>query len=111
VPPPDRPLTAEALEIYQREYRSQLADRIRPLVRHAIRYWELTLLMVERTGIETVERAWVERTRADLERARQLLLGPTEASPPTAPGEPQPASALGSPVSTRSAPSEVTATQ
>jgi hypothetical protein len=40
-------------------------------VRHAIRYWELTLLMVERTGVDT---QWAVRTRAELDRARQLLV-------------------------------------
>ncbi len=72
VPPPPREMSPEALEIYRNSYRSQLAERVRPLVRHAIRYWELTLLMIERTGVQS---EWVERTRADLERARQRLLG------------------------------------
>jgi tetratricopeptide (TPR) repeat protein len=81
VPPPSREMSPDALEIYRREYRGQLADRVRPLMRHAIRYWELTLLMVERTGVEPLEREWVERTRTELERARELLVGPTSASP------------------------------
>jgi tetratricopeptide (TPR) repeat protein len=75
VPPPPRELSPEAMELYRREYRRQLADRVRPLVRHAIRYWELTLLMVERTRVEAAAAEWVERTRSDLERARRLLLG------------------------------------
>ena len=45
--------------------------RIRPLLRHAIHYWELTLLMGERTGVRT---EWLERTRADLGRMRSTLL-------------------------------------
>jgi tetratricopeptide (TPR) repeat protein len=72
VPPPPQEMGPEALEIYRSSYRSQLAERVRPLVRHAIRYWELTLLMIERTGVQS---EWVERTRADLEQARQRLLG------------------------------------
>ena len=71
-PPPGREMGPDALAIYQREYRSQLAERVRPLMRHAIRYWELTLLMVERTGVRS---EWVERTRTQLDRARQRLLG------------------------------------
>jgi len=77
VPPPSRELAPEAIDLYRREYRSQLAERIRPLIRHAIRYWELTLLMVERTGVESAARHWVDRTRAELEEARRLLLGTT----------------------------------
>ncbi|UJR81830.1 tetratricopeptide repeat protein [Sandaracinus amylolyticus] len=100
-PPPDRPLTGDALEIYRREYRGQLADRVRPLVRHAIRYWELTLLMVERTGVRS---DWVERTRTELDRARQLLLGG-----PLSDTEPEPARALGSPSDTPDRPSTSTA--
>jgi tetratricopeptide (TPR) repeat protein len=99
VPPPTRPMSPEALALYQREYRAQLADRVRPLMRHAIRYWELTLMMVERTGVEPLEREWVERTRADLEQARLRLLGrsPTEAVR-TAHHTEDPARALGSPI-------------
>lgn len=55
-------------------YRDKLANMLRPLLRHAIRYWELTLLMVERTGVKT---DWTERIRADLERTRQLLIEQT----------------------------------
>ena len=82
VPPPPRPLAPAAVQIYERSYREQLAERVRPLVRHAIRYWELTLLMVERTGVEPVERGWVDQTRADLSRARRVLLGAQVASSP-----------------------------
>ncbi len=72
-PPPAHALGPEAMEIYEQEFREALAERVRPLVRHAIRYWELTLMMVERTGVRT---AWADRVRADLEHARTLLLGP-----------------------------------
>lgn len=87
IPPPSREMSPEGLEVYRREYREQLAARVRPLVRHAIRYWELTLLMVERTGVEPLEREWVARTRNDLERARRRLLGPVtaDASAPSIP--------------------------
>lgn len=52
-------------------YPQELAKLIKPLLRHAIRYWELTLMMVERTGVQT---DWAEATRKDLERTRSLLL-------------------------------------
>lgn len=71
VPPPPRPMTENQLALYQESYRSQLRDRVRPLVRHAIRYWELTLTMVERTGVQT---EWTARVRHDLEATRGLLL-------------------------------------
>jgi tetratricopeptide (TPR) repeat protein len=71
VPPPPRPMTEEQQVLYRESYRSQLRDRVRPLVRHAIRYWELTLTMVERTGVES---EWTPRVRADLEATRAMLL-------------------------------------
>jgi tetratricopeptide (TPR) repeat protein len=52
-------------------YPQELAKLIKPLLRHAIRYWELTLMMVERTGVQT---EWAATTRQDLERTRSLLL-------------------------------------
>lgn len=52
-------------------YRQELAKLIKPLVRHAIRYWEVTLLLLERTGFQS---EWTAQTRVDLERVRQLLL-------------------------------------
>jgi len=72
-PPPAHDLDPDAMAIYEREFREALAERVRPLVRHAIRYWELTLMMVDRTGAHT---AWADRVRADLEHARAILLGP-----------------------------------
>ena len=60
-------LSPGAKEIYPQE----LAKLIKPLLRHAIRYWELTLMMVERTGVDT---PWAPQTRADLERVKTLLL-------------------------------------
>lgn len=60
-------LSPGARELYPQE----LAKLIKPLLRHAIRYWELTLMMVERTGVQT---EWAEKTRNDLERTKKLLL-------------------------------------
>jgi hypothetical protein len=60
-------LSPGAKEVYPQE----LSKLIKPLLRHAIRYWELTLMMVERTGVQT---PWAERTKTDLERVRALLL-------------------------------------
>ena len=71
VPPPASALSDAVLAIYRDEYRAELRSRVEPLVRHAIRYWELTLLMVERTGVRT---EWAERTRAELDRAHVLLV-------------------------------------
>lgn len=74
VPPPEHELGPEAMELYRARFREELTSRVRPLVRHAIQYWELTLMMVERTGASG---EWVDRTRAELERARTELLGGT----------------------------------
>jgi tetratricopeptide (TPR) repeat protein len=52
-------------------YREELAKLIKPLIRHAIRYWELTLMFMERTNIKG---AWADKTASDLERVRKLLL-------------------------------------
>jgi tetratricopeptide (TPR) repeat protein len=71
VPAPDRELSDEAMAVYRDEYRAELRARVEPLIRHAIRYWELTLLMVERTAVDT---QWAQRTRSELERARTLLI-------------------------------------
>lgn len=79
-------LSPGAKEVYPQE----LAKLIKPLLRHAIRYWELTLMMVERTGVRT---DWAEKTRADLERTRALMLEqPAGAGglPPPAPPSPSP---------------------
>jgi tetratricopeptide (TPR) repeat protein len=60
-------LSEGAKEVYPKE----LAKLIKPLLRHAIRYWELTLMMAERTGAQG---EWVDKTRGDLERVRALML-------------------------------------
>lgn len=52
-------------------YHEELAKLIKPLIRHAIRYWELTLMFMERTQVKG---AWADKTKADLERVRALLL-------------------------------------
>jgi tetratricopeptide (TPR) repeat protein len=52
-------------------YHQELAKLIKPLIRHAIRYWELTQMFIERTGIQT---AWAGKIKTDLERVRALLL-------------------------------------
>jgi tetratricopeptide (TPR) repeat protein len=70
VPPPSEEMSDQQLAMYRDAYRATLRARVEPLVRHAIRYWELTLLMVERTGGGT---QWAIRTRSELDRARQLL--------------------------------------
>ncbi len=71
VPPPSEPLERELREVYEQEYRTSLARLVKPLIRHSIRYWELTLVMVERTGVQS---EWTERIRQDLDRARARLL-------------------------------------
>ena len=70
-PPPRNPLPGGTEGVYEHEYRLELARLVKPLLRHSIRYWELTLMMVERTGVRT---DWAERVREDLERARTRLL-------------------------------------
>ena len=75
VPDPTRPMTEEEKAIFDEEYRTYLARLVKPLIRHSIRYWELTLMMVERTGVET---EWTEKIRDDLERARNRLLAQPE---------------------------------
>lgn len=98
-PPPSQPLEGELLQVYEDEYRTSLARLVKPLVRHAIRYWELTLLMVERAGLQS---EWTDRIRVDLERARARLLEQPEgpeglpASPPEPTARP-PASPPGTP--------------
>ncbi|MEM6957639.1 MAG: hypothetical protein AAF645_18235 [Myxococcota bacterium] len=76
VPPPaaeqGRPtLSGEELAYYEEQYRLSLASLAKPLIRHSIRYWELTLVMVERTGVDT---EWSARIHEDLEAARARLL-------------------------------------
>ena len=69
-------------------YRDELAKLVKPLIRHAIRYWELTQMFIERTGIQT---PWAEKIKTDLERVRGLLLE----QPPGPGGLPSAAPAAG----------------
>jgi tetratricopeptide (TPR) repeat protein len=80
-PPPRRPLPPGTEAAYEEEYRMELARMLKPLVRHAIRYWELTLMMVERTAVRS---AWTDRIREDLARARTRLLAQPSDAPPEA---------------------------
>lgn len=52
-------------------YHEELAKLIKPLIRHAIRYWEMTLMFIERAGVKTT---WSDKTKTDLARVRTLLL-------------------------------------
>lgn len=79
--PPNHTLTGENLALFGREYHRRLREMVRPLLTHAIRYWELTLMMVERSGVHT---EWDDHARADLERVRASLLAETPGAP-TAP--------------------------
>lgn len=71
VPPEDPPLTGEDLEVFTEAYRRTMASEIEPLLRHAIRYWELTLVMVDRTAIDS---EWEARIETALEETRELLI-------------------------------------
>lgn len=75
VPPPQGELPESDLPRYREEYREYLARLVKPLIRHSIRFWELTLLMIERTSVNT---EWTTRIRSDLERARERLLAQPE---------------------------------
>ncbi|HJL17552.1 MAG TPA: hypothetical protein RMH99_17925 [Sandaracinaceae bacterium LLY-WYZ-13_1] len=112
IPPPQRELAEADMPVYEEEYRHELADHVRPLMRHAIRYWELTLMMVERTGVET---EWAERAQEDLERMRTLLLEDTDpetedegaaesGEPQASEGEGEPQAVLQLPTSLRAGP-------
>lgn len=59
--------------VYEEEYRGRLRELARPLLRHAVRYWELTLLMVERTRSPG---PWSDRIRESLEALRARTLDP-----------------------------------
>ncbi len=80
--PPE--LSAPEREVYFEELRRQ----IRPLVEKAIRVWERTILMAERTGIRN---EWVARTGQELERVRRMAAGlPAPAPPPPSAPAPRP---------------------
>ena len=82
--PVPKSLKGEAEAVYHEE----LAKLIKPLIRHAIRYWEMTLMFIERTGMKT---PWAEKTKSDLVRVRALLLE----QPPGEGGLPPSAAAAG----------------
>jgi tetratricopeptide (TPR) repeat protein len=79
-------------------YHDELASLIKPLIRHAIRYWELTQMFIERTGIQTT---WAEKIKTDLERVRGMLLN-QPAGPGGLPSTPPPAQP---PADTKTSPS------
>jgi hypothetical protein len=85
VPEPPERLPPGTEETFRQEYRTELARTITPLIRNAIRYWELTLLMVERTGVQN---AWTRRLAEDLDRARRRLLAQPGIGPPASPRPP-----------------------
>jgi tetratricopeptide (TPR) repeat protein len=78
-------------------YHQELAKLIKPLIRHAIRYWEMTLMFIERTGMKT---SWADKTKLDLARVRALLLE----QPPGEGGLPPSAAAPGAAPPSESAP-------
>jgi tetratricopeptide (TPR) repeat protein len=95
-PVPPRPdLSAELRAVFAEEYRKNLREMVKPLLQHAIRYWEMTLMMVERTGVRT---EWTERTRADLSRVQGALLADIPGGvPATSTGAPGPDAATAQP--------------
>jgi tetratricopeptide (TPR) repeat protein len=75
VPEPESEMSSEERTAFRQEYRTTLARVVKPLIRHAIRFWESTLLMVERTGVQS---EWALQARQDLELARSRLLDQPE---------------------------------
>jgi len=70
----------------EKVYHEELAKLIKPLIRHAIRYWEMTLMFIERTGMKTT---WGEKTKTDLARVRALLLEQPAGDGGLPPAQPQ----------------------
>ncbi len=66
-----------AREVYQR----RTAERLRPLLQGALRAWEATMAMAQRTGI--ADNAWVHRAADALDNLRALILGGGSATPRT----------------------------
>lgn len=64
------PVPASLPKQVQSVYREELAKFVKPLIRHAIRYWEMTLMMIERTGVKT---DWAAKANLDLDRVRALM--------------------------------------
>ncbi len=95
VPPPKLEFSAAEMAVYEEEYRKELRKKIAPLVKHAVRYWELTMMMLERTGIES---EWKDKIQAGLDRVREQSLHdqmpgaqPLDTPPRNLPKEPPPA--------------------
>ncbi|MCB9666714.1 MAG: hypothetical protein H6715_01170 [Myxococcales bacterium] len=79
----EAPMPSDIQATDQKVYRDELKALIRPLVQHAVRYWELTLRMIERTGVRS---EWTLRVRRDLNRVRERLMelvGPALEEPST----------------------------
>jgi hypothetical protein len=89
----------------EKVYHDELAKLIKPLIRHAIRYWEMTLMFIERTGMKTT---WGEKTKTDLARVRALLLEQPAGDGGLPPAQPQ-AAAKALPASQPGAPTSVAA--
>jgi tetratricopeptide (TPR) repeat protein len=85
-------------------YHEELAKLIKPLIRHAIRYWEMTQMFIERTGITT---SWALKIKSDLDRVRALLLEQPEGPGglPTAPASAEGAARSGAAGASAGAPS------
>lgn len=110
-PVPPRPdLSRELYAVFSAEYHKSLRELVKPLLQHAIRYWEMTLMMVERTGARS---EWSERTRADLARVQGALVEqvPGAAAPVPTPPPPPAAGAPGTGAATAQAPDDHPAVQ
>lgn len=103
VPPPRTPMNDANLAIYTDEYHKELARQIRPLMRRAVRYWELTLMIVGRNGVQG---EWADRVRIDLDRARARLLASDDGQPATPNSTPSGVPPSGSATSVNEAPSD-----
>lgn len=101
-PVPPRPdLSRELYAVFSDEYHKSLREMVKPLLQHAIRYWEMTLMMVERTGVRT---EWTERTRADLARVQGTLVEQVPGAVPGVPAPPPPRGAPGAGAATAQPP-------
>ncbi len=101
--PPRSDLSPQLYAVFSDEYHKSLREMVKPLLQHAIRYWEMTLMMVERTGIRS---EWTERTRADLARVQGTLVEQVPGALPRTPAPPPPNGAPSAGAATTQAPSE-----
>lgn len=67
---PQISMNREEREVYNAEYRAALAKRVRPLMKHAVTYWNLTLRMVRRTGVSS---KWNEAIMTAMERVKARM--------------------------------------